>query len=92
MVRIRYLQALLGLAGQIQLLVDTDDVLDRLRTAYREGARTERQRRLFDEAIAANDRLIGRLDDTLGRIEEFRRERVAKGERMRARAAEFDAR
>ena len=73
-------------------MLDTDDVLDRLRSAYREGGRTERQRRLFDEAIAANDRLIGRLDDTLGRIEEFRRERVAKGERMRTRAAELDTR
>jgi DNA-binding transcriptional MerR regulator len=88
--RIRDLQCLLGLSlAEIRAVLETDDVLDRLRSAYREGARADRRRRLLDEAIEANDRLIVRLDDALGRIEEFRRERVAKGERMRARAAEL---
>jgi MerR family transcriptional regulator, repressor of the yfmOP operon len=88
--RVRELQCLLGLSlAEIRAVLDTDDVLDRLRSAYREGARTDRRRRLLDEAIAANDRLIGRLDDTIGRIEEFRRQRLAKGERMRARATEL---
>jgi DNA-binding transcriptional MerR regulator len=91
--RIRHLQLLLGLSlAEIRAVLDTDDVLHRLRTAYREGARADRQRRLLDEAIVANDLLIERLDDTLGRIEEFRRERAAKAERLRARAAELDAR
>jgi MerR family transcriptional regulator, repressor of the yfmOP operon len=90
--RIRHLQFLLGLSlAEIRAVLDTDDVLDRLRTAYREGARADRQRRLLEEAITANDRLIDRLDETLGRIEEFRRERAAKAERMRSRAAELDA-
>ena len=90
--RIRHLQCLLGLSlAEIRAVLDADDVLDRLRTAYREGARADRQRRLLEEAIVANDRLIDRLDDTLGRIEEFRGERAAKAERMRVRAAEFDA-
>ncbi len=90
--RIRHLQCLLGLSlAEIRVVLDADDVLDRLRTAYREGARADRQRRLLEEAIVANDRLIDRLDDTLGRIEEFRGERAAKAERMQARAAELDA-
>jgi DNA-binding transcriptional MerR regulator len=89
--RIRELQVLLGLSlAEIRAVLDADDVLGRLRIAYREGARADRQRRLLAEAIVANDRLIGRLDDTLRRIEEFRAERVAKGERMRARAAELE--
>ena len=78
--RIRHLQCLLGLSlAEIRAVLDTDDVLDRLRTAYREGARADRQRRLLDEAIVANDRLIDRLDDTLGRIEEFRRRAGRQG-------------
>lgn len=90
--RIRDLQCLLGLSlAEIRAVLEADDVLDRLRTAYREGAQADRQRRLLDEAITANDRLIDRLDDTLGRIKEFRSERAAKAERMRARAAELDA-
>jgi DNA-binding transcriptional MerR regulator len=90
--RIRHLQFLLGLSlAEIRAVLEADDVLDRLRSAYREGARADRQRRLLEEAITANDRLIARLDDTLGRIEEFRGERAAKAERMRARAAELDA-
>ncbi len=88
--RIRELQGLLGLSlAEIRAVLETDDVLDRLRSAYREGARTDRRRSLLDEAIAANERLIGRLDDTLARIEAFRRERAAKGERLRARAVEL---
>ena len=78
--RIRHLQCLLGLSlAEIRAVLDTDDVLDRLRTAYREGARADRQRRLLEEAIVANDRLIDRLDDTLGRIEEFRRRAGGQG-------------
>jgi DNA-binding transcriptional MerR regulator len=90
-VRIRELQSLLGFSlAEIRVVLDTDDVLDRLRRAFREGAGTARQRRLLVDAVAANDLLIERLDATLGRIREFRRERVAKAARMRARAAELD--
>ena len=92
-IRIRELQVLLGLSlAEIRAVLDTDDVLDRLRSAYRQGARADRQQRLLAEAIVANERLIGRLDDTLGRIEEFRRERIGKGERLRARVAELGTR
>jgi DNA-binding transcriptional MerR regulator len=88
--RIRDLQDLLGFSlEEVRSVLDADDVVDRLRHASREGARFDRRRRLLEEAIAANDRLIARLDDTLGRIEEFRRERMTKGERMRSRASEL---
>jgi DNA-binding transcriptional MerR regulator len=88
--RIRDLQRLLGLSlAEIRVVLDADDVLDRLRSASREGARSDRRRRLLDEAIAANDRLIARLDAAVGRIEEFRRDRVEKGARMRASVAEL---
>lgn len=91
-IRIREIQVLLGLSlAEIRAVLDTDDVLDRLRTAYREGARASRQRVLLADAIAANDRLVGRLDDTLHRIQEFRRDRIAKGERLRWRAGEMEA-
>lgn len=89
--RIRDLQSLLGFSlAEIRVVLDTDDVLDRLRRAFREGARTDRQQRLLSEAIGANDRLVERLDSTLRRIEDFRLERMAKAERMRARAAELE--
>jgi DNA-binding transcriptional MerR regulator len=88
-IRIRELQSLLGFSlAEIRAVLDTDDVLDRLRSAFREGAGVDRRLLLLGEAIEANDRLIARIDDTLGHIKEFRAERVAKGERMRARAAE----
>ncbi len=91
-VRIRDLQDLLGFSlAEIRAVLDADAVVDRLRRAYRKGAGTDRRKRLLEEAIAANDRLIARLDDTITRIEEFRRERVTKGERMRAKAAELAA-
>jgi MerR family transcriptional regulator, repressor of the yfmOP operon len=92
-VRIRELQCLLGLSlTEIHAVLQTDDALDRLRNAYREGAQTDRLRRALDEAIRANDQLISRLDDTIGRIQEFRRERVAKADRMRATATGLDTR
>ena len=90
--RIRDLQDLLGLSlAEIRAVLDADDILDRLRRAKREGVRVERRVRLLEQAIAANDLLVKRLDDTLSRVEEFRRERVALGKRMRERARELQA-
>jgi DNA-binding transcriptional MerR regulator len=90
--RIRDLQCLLGLSlAEIGAVLDTDDVIDHLRNAYREGASAQRRKQLLDNAITANDRLIRHLDDTLRRIQDFRHERVAKAGRMRARAGELDA-
>ncbi|MDA8341129.1 MAG: MerR family transcriptional regulator [Actinomycetota bacterium] len=91
--RIRDLQELLGFSlAEARVVVETDDVdvLDRVRTEFAAGTPTPaRQRALLDEAIAANDQLLARLDDTLARIETFRSERAAKGERLRARRAEL---
>ena len=42
-----------------------------------------RRRALLDEAIAANDQLVGRLEDTLARIRALRDERAAIAVRLR---------
>ena len=93
--RIRDLQKLLGFSlAEVRVVLDTEevDVLDRVRSELRSGEPSpRRERELVDEAIAANDQLLARLDDTLARIEAFRAERVATAERLRARLAALDA-
>jgi len=90
--RIRELQVLLGFSlSEVRAVLEADDVLDRVRRQYRADNRVDRRRRLLDEAIEANDRLLGRLDDTLARVHEFRDERSAKAERLRAAKAELEA-
>ncbi len=89
--RIRELQELVGFSlAEIRVILETEDVLDELRSAYKANARPELQRRLVGEAMDANDKLVARLDDTLDRVRAFRDERVAKAKRLRARAAELD--
>jgi MerR family transcriptional regulator, repressor of the yfmOP operon len=89
--RIRELQALMGFSlAEIRVVLETEDVVDKLRNAYKANARPELQRRLLANAIDANDALVARLDDTLARVKDFRDERVAKARRLRARAAELD--
>jgi DNA-binding transcriptional MerR regulator len=90
--RIKELQELLGFSlSEIRVVLDTDDVLDRLRSAYRSSARPEVQLRLLSDAVEANDRLLARLDDTLARVQAFRQERAGKAKRLRARARELRA-
>jgi MerR family transcriptional regulator, repressor of the yfmOP operon len=89
--RIRELQAHMGFSlAEIRVVLETEDVLDKLRTAYKANARPELQRDLLGNAIEANDDLVARLDETLLRVTAFRDERVAKAKRMRERAAELD--
>jgi MerR family transcriptional regulator, repressor of the yfmOP operon len=89
--RIRELQVHMGFSlAEIRVVLETEDVLDKLRVAYKANARPELQRRLLSNAMEANDNLVIRLDDTLERVKAFRDERVAKAKRMRARAAELD--
>ena len=89
--RIRELQTLMGFSlAEIRVVLETEDVLDELRHAFKENAGPELQRRLLTTAIDANDKLVARLDDTLARVKIFRDERVAKAKRLRARAAELD--
>jgi DNA-binding transcriptional MerR regulator len=89
--RIRELQAIMGFSlAEIGAVLETEDVLDKLRSAYKASARPEHQRDLLANAMEANDKLVARLDDTLDRIRAFRDERVAKAGRLRARAAELD--
>jgi DNA-binding transcriptional MerR regulator len=87
--RIRDLQKLLGFSlAEVRVVLDTEeiDVLDRVKSEFRSGDPSPaRQRELLDEAIAANDQLLARLEDTLARIEAFRAERQSSASRLRAR-------
>jgi DNA-binding transcriptional MerR regulator len=85
--RIREWQELLGLSlDEVKTVLGTGDVdvLDRVHFQLRESeVSLARRRELLDEAIAANDQLIGRLDDTLARIQALRDERAAIAVRLR---------
>jgi len=87
--RIRDLQKLLGFSlAEVRVVLDTEevDVLDRVRSELHSGDPSPgRQRELIEEAVAANDQLLARLDDTLARIEAFRAERRASAGRLRDR-------
>jgi MerR family transcriptional regulator, thiopeptide resistance regulator len=93
--RIRDLQKLLGFSlAEVRVVIDTEevDVLDRVRSELRSGEPSPgRQRELLDEAVAANDQLLARLDVTLSRIEAFRAERVEIAGRLRARRKALDS-
>ncbi len=94
-IRIRDLQQLLGFSlAEVRVVLDTEDVgvLDRVKSELRDGDPSPlRQRELLDQAIAANDQLLSRLDDTLARIESFRAERAASAARMRAKRQDIEA-
>ena len=85
--RIRDLQELLGFSlEEVKAVLNTGDVdvLDRVHSELRDGeVSSSRRRELLDEAIAANDQLVGRLDDTLARIGALRDERAAIAIRLR---------
>jgi MerR family transcriptional regulator, repressor of the yfmOP operon len=85
--RIHDLQELLGFSlAEIRAVLDTADVdvLDRVKSELKaEGISASRRRALLDEAIAANDQLLARLDETLARIQAFREERASAAVRLR---------
>ena len=92
--RVRDLQNLLGFSlAEVRVVLDTEevDVLDRVRSEFRSGEPSAaRQRELLDAAIAANDQLLTRLEETLAHIEAFRAERAASARRLRARRKALD--
>jgi DNA-binding transcriptional MerR regulator len=85
--RIRDLQELLGFSlDEVKAVLSTGDVdvLDRVHFELKDGeVSSARRRALLDEAIAANDQLVRRLDDTLSRISALRDERAAIAIRLR---------
>jgi DNA-binding transcriptional MerR regulator len=85
--RIRDLQELLGFSlEEVKAVLNTGDVdvLDRVHSELREGeVSASRRRELIDEAIAANDQLVSRLDETLARIGALRDERAAIAIKLR---------
>ncbi len=92
--RIRDLQKLLGFSlAEVRVVLDTEevDVLDRVKSEFKSGDPSPgRRRELLEEAIAANDQLLARLDDTLSHIEAFRADRLASAARLRARLDALD--
>jgi MerR family transcriptional regulator, repressor of the yfmOP operon len=84
--RIKDLQELLGFSlAEVRVVLDTEDfdALDRVRSEYRWGDPSPARRRvLVDDAIAANEKLLERLDTTLARIGAFRDERAATSIRL----------
>jgi DNA-binding transcriptional MerR regulator len=93
--RIRNLQELLGFSlAEVRTVLNAGDidVLDRVRSELNaENLSASRHRELLDEGIAANDKLLERLDETLSRIQAFRDERAASGVRLRDVRQELDA-
>jgi DNA-binding transcriptional MerR regulator len=85
--RIRDLQELLGFSlDEVKAVLSTGDVdvLDRVHSELKAGeVSSSRRLALLDEAIAANDQLVGRLDDTLSRIGALRDERATIAIRLR---------
>ncbi len=89
---IRELQDLLGFTlAEIRVALDTEDAIDKLRSAYRSGASPTRRRALLGDAIAANEQLLERVDDRLERVRAFRQSAAEKADRLRRRARELDA-
>jgi len=89
---IRELQELLGLTlAEIRIVLESEDAVDRARSARIAGASRTRRLALIDDAIDAHMRLIERMDDRLARISAFRDEWVERGKRLRARSAELRA-
>jgi DNA-binding transcriptional MerR regulator len=92
--RIRNLQELLGFSlAEVRTVLGTEDVdvLDRMASELKAGdVAPDRHRELLDEGIVANDQLLARLDQTLGRIQAFRDERGATGVKLRERRRTLD--
>ncbi len=92
--RIRNLQELLGFTlAEVRTVLGTEDVdvLDRVRSELNAGDLSpERHRELLDEGIVANDQLLARLDEILGRIQAFRDERAGTATRLRERRRQLD--
>ena len=88
---IKQFQEFMGFSlAEIRSVLDADDMLEEVRTAYRSGKVADERRALLRAALEANDRLLARLDERAARVAEFRDKRLAKGERIRTRIAELD--
>jgi DNA-binding transcriptional MerR regulator len=92
--RIRDWRELLGFSlDEVKTVLSTGDVdvLDRVHFELRDGeVSSARRRALLDEAITANDQLVGRLEDTLSRIGALRDERAAIAIQLRGKRDELD--
>ncbi len=70
---VRDLQRLAGLSlGDIRAVLETEAHIDDLRAAYRSDASAGGRRQLMTEAIQATEQLLGRIDERLAHLEDFR--------------------
>jgi MerR family transcriptional regulator, repressor of the yfmOP operon len=89
-IHIREIQELLGLTlAEIQIVLESEDAIERIRKARRASATTARRLELLDNAIESHARLIEKIDDRLSRIATFRHEWVQRIERMKVRTSEL---
>jgi MerR family transcriptional regulator, repressor of the yfmOP operon len=89
-IHIREIQELLGLTlAEIQIVLESEDAIERIRKARRASATTARRLELLDNAIESHARLIEKIDDRLSRIATFRDEWVQRIERMKVRTSEL---
>jgi len=90
--RIKELQGLLGFSlSEIRQVLEIEDNLDRLRSAYRASASPDNQLRFVTDAIDANEKLLARLEDAFERIKTFRDETATRTRRLHRRAKELEA-
>ena len=88
---IRELQKLVGLPlADIRAVLDTEERLDDIRSAYRADASTGSRRQLIAQAIEATERLLGRIDERLTRLRGFRSQLADKLARMQQHVAELE--
>jgi DNA-binding transcriptional MerR regulator len=89
-IHIRELQELLGLTlAEIQIVLESEDAIERIRKARRASATTTRRLELLEHAIESHARLIEKIDDRLSRIAIFRDEWAERVERMKVRTVEL---
>jgi MerR family transcriptional regulator, repressor of the yfmOP operon len=89
---IQQLQELLGLRlTEIRAVLETEDTLERLRTAHRRGEIPPGDRRLLDEALQSAASLLQRIDSRLQNIAAYREDLARRLQKMRRYAAEHNS-
>lgn len=80
---IRRLQEVLGLSlTEIRQVIEAEDKISDLRSAFHETGSPAGRRRAVEQAIEINQGLIARLEDRLNQITAFKTEREDKASRL----------
>lgn len=88
---IRELQKVVGLSlADIRAVLDTEQRLDDIRSAYHSDASAGSRRQLTAQAIVATEGLLSRIDERLMRLEGFRDQLAANLARMKEHVAALE--